>query len=310
MPKVVVAPHGVNGGFTGRGNSNPGKRGEVKGWSKGSARRNRRFLMRVDTDQLTGVGVAMTLTVGRTPESGDEWRRIVRNFLFAVKRRGALRWHWVVEWQARGAPHLHLSIYFEEAGSYWAPVELVNHWLTLTSHLGSGPHGQHFDAIRTPGFWAQYLAKHAARGQEHYQRQREALPDEWNNTGRLWGKGGDWPERTAEYDIDERTYFRFRRLVWKWSRAKARTALAAGEKWRNPRQIRAAKRGLKTGRGLPFHNAPETSRLGGIGLFCPEQVAMPLLKLALGHETAFVAPSGAKELPRRLPLPQRKDRES
>jgi len=42
------------------------------------------------------------------------WTRLVKTLLQRLRRAGLLRWHWVVEWQRRGVPHLHLAVYAQE----------------------------------------------------------------------------------------------------------------------------------------------------------------------------------------------------
>jgi len=93
------------------------KRGEVVGWSAGAVRRHTSWLRSVDTTQLDGIGAAATLTMLECPPTSDDWRRLLKVLQQRLRRAGLLRWHWVVEWQRRGVPHLHLAIY---APSDWS----------------------------------------------------------------------------------------------------------------------------------------------------------------------------------------------
>ena len=77
------------------------KRGEVEGWSLGATRRNTEFLMSVKTDQLTGAGVALTLTVRDCPPTADDWHRLRRAWEKRMVRAGMLRLHWIVKSDAR-----------------------------------------------------------------------------------------------------------------------------------------------------------------------------------------------------------------
>ncbi len=72
--------------------------------------------------------------------------------------------------------------------------------------------------------WFKYLSKHAVRGVQHYQRNSDNMPKEWKgHTGRMWGKGGDWGvQKPMRFDLDDKSYCRFRRIVRAWRKSKAR----------------------------------------------------------------------------------------
>ena len=108
-----------NGCSAGRGNKAPvgGARGKVDGWSASSVRRHRQWLWSVDVNRLDGSGYGVTLTVRNTPASHTEWAALVARLHRAFREAGLSRWHWVVEWQRRGTPHLHLAVY---APAGWA----------------------------------------------------------------------------------------------------------------------------------------------------------------------------------------------
>ena len=88
------------------------KRGRVDGWSADAVRRHTAWLRSIDTDQLTGFGYALTLTMGECPPSSAEMHAVRRKYLMRLERLGAVRTHWVCEWQRRGVPHFHLAAYF------------------------------------------------------------------------------------------------------------------------------------------------------------------------------------------------------
>ena len=102
-----------NGGSMGRGNNTPvgGARGKVDGWSRVSVRRHLQWLYSVNVPDLDGDGYGVTLTLRDTPANHAEWTALVRRLHRAFNEAGILRWHWVVEWQRRGTPHLHLAVY-------------------------------------------------------------------------------------------------------------------------------------------------------------------------------------------------------
>lgn len=111
-----------NGGSMGRGNEAPvgGLRGEVNGWSRASVRRHKTWLYSVETDRLDGVGYGVTLTLRDTPATHTDWMALVQRLQRAFREAGLVRWHWVVEWQRRGTPHLHLAVYAPDG--WQAPI--------------------------------------------------------------------------------------------------------------------------------------------------------------------------------------------
>ncbi len=103
----------VNGFSMGVGNPDPkgGQRGTVAGFTKSSQRNLTRKLFAVDSAALDGDGFAVTLTVRDCPPDSDEWHRMRKVLDTRLRRAGFLRWCWVVEWQRRRVPHLHLTVY-------------------------------------------------------------------------------------------------------------------------------------------------------------------------------------------------------
>lgn len=115
MATLKAYPLGVSCGL---GNPAPtgGKRGEIQGWSRGAARRNTEFLYSIDVDRLDGNGDAVTLTLRDIPATHEDWQRLVKNLFQRIRRMDLLiRWHYVTEWQRRGAPHLHIAVYSRSA---------------------------------------------------------------------------------------------------------------------------------------------------------------------------------------------------
>lgn len=210
---LTVHPNGVSAGFGG-GNDSPVKRSVVTGWSQSSARRNTKFLQSVDLNDLFGVGVSITLTVGIVPPTHEHWRKICRAFEMRMSRAGFLRYHWVVEWTRRGHPHLHGVLFFETSlasASLLHRIETA--WLDVSKEYGTSSRGQHIVPIDGLLGWLQYTAKHAARGAYHYQRERSKIPDGWQKTGRMWGKSGDWPVCEDKAELTPSAFFMFRRLM-------------------------------------------------------------------------------------------------
>jgi len=241
----------LNGSTMGVGNAAPvgGKRGDVVGWSSASVRRHKRWLYGVDAPDLTGEGDAVTLTILETPASADEWQMLMKRLFRGLREMGMTRWHWVVEWQRRGTPHLHLAVYSPEGSEARPGWPVVMLWLRLTEDLGSRIAAQFVTPITGPVGWLKYLSKHASRGVKHYQRQGK--PEGWEKTGRLWGYGGEWPvSPPVEGMLTTEEYHRVRRMVRNWAVADAR---ARGD-WRGVaylrRMLKCSDRMLSTVRGV------------------------------------------------------------
>lgn len=269
MPTAAVYPAGGTTYMPGGGTSKHerGKRTEIHGWAPSSVRRQRNFLYSVQVDQLTGYGYAITLTMRDTPKSAVELAALISALMDRYRRMGMIRLHWVIEWQARGTPHLHMAVYMpqELPKRGW---ELVEHWLAVSEPYGASWASQDVKPIETAGGWLQYLAKHAARSVKHYQR--HGMPPGWEKTGRLWGHRGDWA--TAEpmrFDIDRAGWFRLRRLIRAWRLADARAE-------RDP-ATRAAR--IASARRMLSHRTPEVSQVRGTSEWVPEGVYLRFLGL-------------------------------
>lgn len=248
------------------------KRGDVEGWSDGATRRNTRFLMSIQEDQLTGAGVAFTLTLRDCPPTADEWHRLRRAWEMRMRRAGMVRLHWVTEWQRRGVPHLHGAIWWPDA---YRTRDVIDAWVQLAGAYGASHRGQHARPIDGPVGWFQYLSKHAARGVKHYQRTSENIPEGWQKkTGRVWGKSGDWPVREAvRFNLEDQHgdggWFAFRRLVRAWRKADAR---AEGSRHR----IAQARQMLRCG-------DQALSRVRGVSEWIPQDLTDALLANLAGR---------------------------
>jgi len=256
MPVLRVYHHGTTAAAGNMPNPSPPKRGKVIGWSPAAARRNVRFLYGIRADELSGHGFAVTLTLRDCPTSHDEWHALRIAYMHRLRRMGMIRSHWVTEWQRRGVPHLHLAVWFpdpETSDQASAIVAgLTRHWLEAgAADLGSQERGQHVARIDGAVGWFQYVSKHAARGAKHYQRDPEALPQQWEKTGRLWGHTGDWPRDDAmKFDVSKPAFFAFRRIVQRWRLADARASGDRGRIRAARRMLQASKRTIGEVRGV------------------------------------------------------------
>ena len=267
MPVVTVYRHGGSGGIAPMKNDHDrALRGEVSGWSESATRRNTRFLYSIHEDELSGAGMAVTLTLRDCPASAQDFHKLRRAWEKRMVRAGMLRLHWVIEWQRRGVPHLHGAIWFPDA---YDRARIVDAWTSVANAYGTGDRAQFVRPITGVVGWFQYLAKHAARGVLHYQRAASNMPTAWQGkTGRMWGKVGHWPVREAvrinlQDQHGDGGWFAYRRLIRSWRIADAR---ASG----SPYRIRSARRMLA-------ERDPVISRLRGVSEWIPEGVHLTLI---------------------------------
>jgi len=235
----------------------PGKRGKVTGWSPGAARRNVAFLRSVDETTLDGLGLALTLTVRDCPSTASDWSSSLKSWVERQRRAGMIRLHWVMEFQRRGVPHLHVAAWYDPdriatddlskslsgfpavqgrdpawtENHRFAGILAVADWVDITGKFGTGSKGQHARPIADEVGWFMYLAKHCGRGRKHYQRQQDNLPAAWKSSPRVWGKSGTWETiDPADATLTRRQWYTLRRLVRRQRVARARASLP-GQGW-------------------------------------------------------------------------------
>lgn len=210
-------------------NGKHGKKAVLSGWSVSASRRNVAFLRSVRTDHLTGHGWSFTLTVKDCPDTPHDWHSYLDTYLKRLTAAGALRVHWVIEWQRRGVPHLHGSVYFSDSVPSDAVRNVLIEGWCFRNPWRPTPAGQDMKQVYDAVGWAQYVAKHVARGVKHYQRSPENVPEGWKGlTGRIWGYRGLWPRQEPvrlelEGTEGDRGWFAFRRLVRLWAVSQARS---------------------------------------------------------------------------------------
>lgn len=282
------------------------KRSDCSGWSETATRNNTAFLYSVNSTELNGYGYAFTFTVKDLPDSPDDWHRLRDVFLKRCRRAGMIRYHWVTEWQKRGVPHLHGCIYFPDPLSWNEVQQLSKAWCDVAKPYGSLYKGQQIKPIESSLGWLKYLAKHGSRSSYHYQR--SSKPVEWDSTGRVWGKGGDWPTRETVVDLTIEQFHQFRRLAKSWRKADARTPLKivdADGKTLNPDFL-----------GIPYDKLPrngrritqarkmfnrgdkDISRLIGVSEWIPEAIAFRMIESVMNRpQTTERGPLWGERLP-------------
>lgn len=193
---MTSRPQGFSLGYSFRANnrqSAPGLRSKVCGWSRQSSHRNTVFLQSVDWEHYSRHGcslLAFTLTQADCPESSYDYHEAIRTLTRRVRSAYRdLSYHWVIEWQRRRVPHLHVVMTLDTGLADY----VVLSWLDITRKWRSARAAQCVRLVSRPEGWAQYLSKHAARTVAHYQRSNTGIPDSWNNrTGRLWARSKNW----------------------------------------------------------------------------------------------------------------------
>ncbi len=224
MPKIRHYYNGISifmpSGITGKPKGLV-KRDKTKGWTSSATNNNKKFLQSVMTDQITGFGIALTLTVKDCPPTPNDWHNARKAFIKRLKRKGMTRYHWVTEWQSRGHPHLHMSAYFDYEPTQRQQNAMRKDWLEIAKPFKAGIKGQHIKPINNVKGWLEYSAKHGARGVNHYQR--SGKPKAWeSSTGRVWGYGGEWPRMQEDTVIFSEQFFKARRFLKNWRIGDAR----------------------------------------------------------------------------------------
>ena len=285
------------------------ERSNTNGWTANVARRNEQRLQQIDFDAIDGEAAFVTLTMPKQQMedvSSEQFHRWLNAWLVYMRRRGMRHYYWILEFQASGNPHLHVivwlsdwrtggakrgyehHIWFGEAGvleqykalAYWvkmlngdgvaAKVDAQNFQLV---ELGksSNVDGATLESA-TPERLLMYLAKHAARGVAHYQRQISNMPEDWQyRSGRVWGHDGKLPLREQlDYECSYEVFWAYRRLVRRWVCANAST-MTDDDKRR--RSITSARRMLRCSR-------PDVSPYRGVSAWIPSDVASALLDAA------------------------------
>lgn len=255
----------------------PPEKTALSGWSSSSIRRNNDFLRTVDYNALEHLqGFAFTGTVKTCPPDSDQWHKALKAFWMRLKRLGVVLIHWVIEWQRRGVPHVHCSLFFDNP-----PIDIqqriIDHWIAVTACWGAGSFGQYITPITNALGWSQYTSKHAQRGLSHYQRSPENMPTEWQSkTGRMWGKWGDWPIiEPVKLEATSEAWYMIRRIVRNWRIADAR---ASG----NKKRIKSARKMLQC-------HDQKLSAVRGYSEWLPDSVMLELaFFLQRSHKADFL----------------------
>lgn len=287
----------------------PPERTNTGGWTRNVARRNEQRLQQIDFDAINGIPAFVTLTMPKQQMeqvSSRQFHYWLKMFLQYVQRRGCCHYYWILEFQGSGNPHLHILLWlngWETGGAKrgfehheWDVVEqyrALAYWVKMLNGDGISAKvdAQNFQTVElgqsptvdgvalespTPERLLMYLAKHAARGVAHYQRQISNMPDDWKyRSGRVWGHDSKLPLREqADYEVDWAFFYKYRRLVKRWCVSNA-NGIQDGDKRR--KAISSARRMLRCSR-------PDVSPYRGVSAWIPETVAKQLFDSIEGGE--------------------------
>lgn len=165
----------------------------------------------------------ITLTYGNEfPQNGRQVKRDLNLFLSALRYRIAgVRYLWFLEFQRRGAPHVHilLSTGFDEL----VFGHLVGKWITLASAYAESDVSEEnirkFNRhLREDGVYDFWQNARSERGLSHYavkyatKTEQKVVPGNYQSVGRFWGasrglveyvdeeyiQGGDYTARLRE----------------------------------------------------------------------------------------------------------------
>lgn len=193
-----------------------GLRGVIRGWSRASIRRLKLRLRNVPTGWVS----LLTLTYpSEFPCDGLVVKRHLHAFREWLRREG-VRHYWALEFQKRGAPHLHVI-----CNKFINMVECKERWFQI---VGSNDEkhrrqGVRVDAIaaddadqeRVIGYLVSYLTK----------AEQKEVPAGFENVGRFWGGSREQVVVVEELtgDCKERNIHRALRIVRKWYESKCKS---------------------------------------------------------------------------------------
>lgn len=275
----------------------PPERTATRGWTSNVARRNEQRLQQIDFEHVDGVPAFVTLTMPSSQMgevSAADFHGWLKRWLQYMKRHGLQHYYWILEFQASGNPHLHVLAWLDHDWDALEQFKALRSWVRMLNKSGVGARqqGQVWENIDVSGEIVvdgeqvpahpervlMYLAKHAARGVAHYQRQLSNMPEDWQyRSGRVWGHDRGLPLREQQdYECAYPTFWAYRRLVRRWRVSEAQAV-------KSPARRRAA---VVQARRILRCPRPDVSPYRGVSAWVPEAVALQLLAAAEGVRDA------------------------
>jgi len=199
----------------------PPQRGEIVYLS----RKSRKRLAFIANNTHVRFQTMVTLTYPKEySNDGKSVKKDLHAFLVWVRRRFARpAYLWFLEFQKRGAPHIHLLLDYPlpvgKAARALLYGEVSQQWYTTVGsedpfHLAAGTR---CERIRKPDGAARYCLKYA------YKTKQKCVPAPYRNVGRFWGCSRDvTPTETRVIPMDEATV---RAIIADWEYAPAENTL-------------------------------------------------------------------------------------
>ncbi|GAB4939855.1 hypothetical protein MAHJHV49_00430 [Mycobacterium avium subsp. hominissuis] len=148
------------------------------------------------------------------------------------------RYIWKLEFQRRGAPHIHLWMappqvsgrsgrrFWEWLSQEWADIVAHPDPVQRARHLLAGTAVDVLNGLRAcdPKRLAIYFTKHSSPNTQGDKEYQHIVPDAWrkpgHGPGRFWGVHG-LQRATAVVEIAQDAYLKARRVIRRWSRSQA-----------------------------------------------------------------------------------------
>lgn len=221
-------------------------RSGIAEWSRRSRSRFFESMTQIDADSWAGVGrlAMVTLTLPgdwlTVAPTGGEFKRLVRVLRHRWAREvGPWQAVWKLEFQRRGAPHMHLLMQVPARSKSGRPIRewLSSTWAEIVAHPDPDEYAKHLRAGvnidygfkgTDPKRIAVYFLKHGAKTTDSKEYQH-AVPEAWRapgaGPGRFWGIAG-LQRVVIPVELDAETFYRVRRILRGVHRgARARAAL-------------------------------------------------------------------------------------
>jgi len=179
-----------------------GRRGPIKGWTRGSIYRLRRVLSNAGVQFRTFVHLTYP---AEFPRDGLIVKRHLKAFLDALRRLGMRNYVWVLEFQERGAPHFHILVDIgkeEGLNKDWVATT----WARIASaDPRAGTRVESIYANEAIAYLLDYLSK----------AKQKAVPEDFSNVGRLWGASREVGKAVESGILDFKTGSKVARVVRK-----------------------------------------------------------------------------------------------
>ena len=216
-------------------------RGEIVAWSRRSRLRMVETMCSLDWGPVVDPGpgrrpVMVTLTLPGAwldvAPTGRDFKRLFDRFRKRWARKwGAVAWVWKLEFQRRGAPHLHIytAVPTDPEFKDW----LSRAWYEVVGsgderHLRAGTGIDWGEGIRAsdPKRLGVYFLKRATGHNLGLDKEyQHIVPEQWrgegNGPGRFWGYYG-LDKCEVEVELDDEQFWQWRRLLRRWAKANGR----------------------------------------------------------------------------------------